>query len=63
MQIVGYYSGSGTAIHGFLLSGGTYTTLDDPLGVGSTYATGINNAGQIVGYFIDVTRRHPRIPL
>jgi probable HAF family extracellular repeat protein len=53
-QIVGYYTGSGFAVHGFLCSGGTYTTLDDPLGAGGTYATGINNIGQIVGYFIDV---------
>jgi hypothetical protein len=30
---------------------GTYTTLDDPLSVG-TFATGINDAGQIVGYYV-----------
>jgi probable HAF family extracellular repeat protein len=37
--------------HGFLLSGGTYTTLDVP-GVTFTAATGINDAGQIVGSYI-----------
>src|SRR5215472_288937 len=33
-QVVGYYSGTLGAIHGFLYSAGTYTTLDDPLGAG-----------------------------
>jgi probable HAF family extracellular repeat protein len=48
-QIVGYYGG-----HGFLYSSGTFTTLDDPLGVsgGRTVAYGINDAGQIVGDYI-----------
>jgi autotransporter-associated beta strand protein/probable HAF family extracellular repeat protein len=56
-QIVGYYSlVNGT--HGFLFSGGTYTTLDDPLGQlyplgqDDTAATGINDSGQIVGYYV-----------
>src|SRR5262249_27785583 len=43
--------------HGFLLSGGVYTTLDDPLGIGNTTATGINNAGQIVGFYFDSAGR------
>jgi hypothetical protein len=44
--IVGYYGG------GFLYSGGTYTTLNDPLATGTnTFAYGINNASQIVGYY------------
>jgi probable HAF family extracellular repeat protein len=38
--------------HGFLYTAGTYVTLDDPLGT-DTYVTGINNVGQIVGYYID----------
>src|SRR5262245_60090930 len=44
-QIVG---GSGN--HGFLLSGGTYTALNDPLGFDTT-ALGINASGQIVGSY------------
>src|SRR5262245_18152843 len=40
----------------------TYTTLDDPLAVGGdtlgTYASGINAAGQIVGYYNDATTTH-----
>jgi uncharacterized membrane protein len=48
-QIVGY-----TDAHGFLDSGGTYTTLDDPsAAIVGTFATGINASGQIVGYYDD----------
>ena len=52
-QIVGHYSDSSGATHGFLYSGGSYTTLDDPSGIGSTVAYGINDAGGIVGQYID----------
>jgi probable HAF family extracellular repeat protein len=53
-QIVGYYLDASDKNHGFLLSGGMYTTLDDPLaGSFGTVATGINSAGQIVGYYLD----------
>jgi probable HAF family extracellular repeat protein len=48
-QIVGFYqNASGT--HGFFLSGGIYTTLDDPLATGFTEALGINDAGQVGTY-------------
>jgi probable HAF family extracellular repeat protein len=43
--------------HGFLLSGGAYTTLDVP-GATFTGLYGINNAGQIVGYYVDGNRAH-----
>jgi len=52
-QIVGYYLDSSQVAHGFLYSGSTYTTIDDPLGTKGTVAQGINDAGQIVGYYID----------
>ncbi len=52
-QIVGDYADSSGAVHGFLYSGGSYTTLDDPSGTNGTIAHGINDAGQIVGYYID----------
>lgn len=45
-DVVGYYS-DGTNLHGFLLSGGTYTTIDYR-GV-TTVLSGINDLGQIVG--------------
>lgn len=56
-DIVGYYySGSGFA-HGFIDHRGSYTTLDAPA-AGSTvqretFATGINSAGNVVGYVVD----------
>jgi hypothetical protein len=34
---------------GFIYSNGTYTTLSDPLAIGSTTADGINDAGQVAG--------------
>ncbi len=51
-QIVGYYADT-SGDHGFLYSGGTYATLDDPWPKGLTVATGINDAGQITGYYVD----------
>jgi probable HAF family extracellular repeat protein len=53
---VGYY-GAGTRTHGFLLDNGNYTTLDVP-GSSSTWATGINASGQIVGSYSDGTGSH-----
>src|SRR5262249_1321007 len=42
---------SGVDNHGFLgWSDGTYTTIDPP-GATSTYVSGINDSGQIVGWF------------
>jgi probable HAF family extracellular repeat protein len=49
-QIVGTYADA-SGVHGFLLSGGSYTTLDDPLAQQYTAAQGINGAGQIVGIY------------
>jgi probable HAF family extracellular repeat protein len=48
--IVGYYTSGLSDNHGFLYSGGVYTTLDDPAG-SQTAAQGINDAGQIVGFY------------
>ena len=56
-QIVGWYFPTITAsiVRGFLYDGGTFTTINAllalPTNVGSAVATGINSAGQIVGYF------------
>jgi probable HAF family extracellular repeat protein len=60
-QVVGNYTilgaDSALATHGFSYSGGTYTTIDDPSAGGgitsTTSADGINNDGQIVGYYRD----------
>src|SRR5262249_31616543 len=43
----------------YLLSGGIYSTLDDPLAIGGgTTARGVNNAGQIVGSYTDGSGTH-----
>jgi probable HAF family extracellular repeat protein len=52
-QIVGGYRDSSGIPHGFLYSGGVYTTINDPLGTNGTFAFGINNKSQIVGEYID----------
>jgi probable HAF family extracellular repeat protein len=64
-DIVGSYSDANGVWHGFLLSGGQYTTLDDPdvgqtfnFEVQGTFLTGINDSGQIVGYYGDTTGYH-----
>ena len=44
-QIVGFYLDSTGTSHGFLYSGATYTTLDDP-SAKNTYPDCINDAGQ-----------------
>jgi len=49
-DIVGRYA-VGSVGHGYLLSDGTYTTIDAPDGLGSTQAQGINEEGQIVGFY------------
>jgi PEP-CTERM motif len=49
-QVVGYYFNDSGG-HGFFYDHGRYTTLDDPLADGGTYAFGINDAGAIVGYY------------
>jgi probable HAF family extracellular repeat protein len=63
-QIVGWYQDATTThpTHGFLESGGTYTTLDDPLAAGDasggTFPSGINAKGQIVGFYFNATGTH-----
>jgi probable HAF family extracellular repeat protein len=58
-QISGtYYDQNAFETHGFLLSGGTYTTVDDPLGTHGDTTTrmeGINNNGAMVGYYYDAS--------
>ena len=58
-EVTGFYIGSlkADAMHGFVSSadGKTFTTFDDPSGVGLTYAYGINNSGQVSGYYFDST--------
>jgi hypothetical protein len=60
-QVVGtYYTGTGSNFEsGFRYSGGSYTTINDPLANQGTGAMGINNAGQIVGYYLSTACNYP----
>ena len=50
-HVVGTYQAGGK-FHGYIYRNGTYATLDDPLGTVETVAQGVNNADQVVGYYI-----------
>ncbi len=50
---VGWYADASGVQHGFLLSGGTATTIDDPGGI--TNLEGINNKGEISGLYTDTS--------
>jgi len=55
--IVGTQGNSAPGFQGFVLSGGTYSTLDfKPPGQNSTLIEGISNSGSIVGIYADVPR-------
>jgi uncharacterized membrane protein len=49
-SIVGFYGDSHFVFHGFLLSNGVFSTIDFP-GAASTLASGINDVGEIVGFY------------
>jgi probable HAF family extracellular repeat protein len=56
-DVVGWYADSSGVQHGFLLSGGTATTIDDP--GGTTNLEGINNKGEASGIYTDTSgNRH-----
>jgi uncharacterized membrane protein len=50
--IVGHFQ-DGAGIHGFLLNDDGFTAIDIPKGM-STYASGINPQGEIVGYYTEI---------
>jgi len=56
-QIAGIYTDASGAFHGYLLSGGQFTTIDDPdiAPGGSTFAYTVNASGKIVGAYTDGT--------
>jgi len=56
-EVAGTYtvgSGSGAAVHGFTwtLVGG-FQSIDDPHGMGTTTINGLNDAGDLVGFYVD----------
>ena len=53
-EIVGDYTDSAGTMHGFVFIGGVFSTVDDPSGVlGSTVINGVNDHGQLVGFYTD----------
>jgi hypothetical protein len=51
-QIVGAYN-VGNIVEGFIDNNGTFTTVSDPSGPNYTDPQGLNDLGQIVGFYID----------
>jgi hypothetical protein len=56
-EVVGTYtagSGSSAVMHGFTWKPGHgFTTVDDPHGIGTTTINGVNNSGDLVGFYVD----------
>ena len=56
-EVVGTYTvggGTGAVMHGFTWTAkGGFATIDDPHGVGTTTVNGLNNAGDLVGFYVD----------
>ena len=56
-EVVGTYtvgSGNGAAMHGFTWTPrGGFRTVDDPHGPGTTTINGVNDAGDLVGFYVD----------
>lgn len=51
-QVVGDFMDAGGNTHGFVwTSTGGFVTVDDPNGVGTTVVNGINDAGDLVGFY------------
>jgi hypothetical protein len=51
--VVGTYTDAAGNTHGFVYreKTGTFQTVDDPNGVGTTIVNGINDKGVLVGFF------------
>lgn len=56
-EVVGTYTvgtGSSAVMHGFTWTqGGGFKTVNDPHGVDTTTINGVNNAGDLVGFYVD----------
>ena len=59
-DVVGSYSPDFTVAadyKGFVYDGENFTTIADPLGANGTFAQGINDAGEVVGYYVDANNQ------
>src|ERR1017187_6584063 len=56
-EVVGVYtvgSGAAAVMHGFTWTGQHgFRTVDDPHGIGTTTVNGVNDLGQLVGFYVD----------
>ena len=56
-EIVGAYVDTYGATHGFTLksplTNAHWTSLDDPNGIGTTFVNGVNDMGDLVGFYTD----------
>jgi hypothetical protein len=56
-EVVGVYqtgTGTGAQMHGFTWTmKQSFLTVDDPNGIGTTTVNGVNNAGTLVGFYVD----------
>src|SRR5581483_8844335 len=56
--VVGSYALATGFGNGFIYSGGVYTDVGPPNATAGSVAVGINDAGQVVGYFSDQVGEH-----
>jgi uncharacterized membrane protein len=56
-QLVGSYWVNSNQMHGFILTGSNFVSIDYP-GANRTWANGINDAGQVVGMYADSSGIH-----
>jgi probable HAF family extracellular repeat protein len=54
-DICGFFVDDKNLMHGWLLEGAVFTSLNAPKGNGTTAALGLNNKGQVVGSYVDTT--------
>jgi len=52
-QVVGSFLDKAGAMHGFLLTRGRLSQVDDPNGAAGSVVNGLNNRGRLVGFYVD----------
>ena len=57
-DIVGAWLDSTSGVHGFVLRGGGFTSIDFPMATGGTVIWGINDSGDFAGYYADASAVH-----
>jgi uncharacterized membrane protein len=52
-QVTGFYFDFSNITHGFVKTGSSFASFDDPSATIGTFAAGINTSGQVVGSYVD----------